>query len=165
MNNVQQLFADMTDEQLFKAIEEINEHEQTGGFGDIVRDYSVRIQKITGINNPVGMDLINAQLGIWREGALRWSLHIEGWLESTDDQPEVSRIFFRDERKYTEKLPDYGDLFTVEEWKEALQAGSYISDDGSGYWAKNGLMCHDWDEEVFASTRPLDATHVMWFNK
>jgi hypothetical protein len=151
MNNVQQLFADMTDEQLFKAIEEINEHEQTGGFGDIVRDYSVRIQKITGINNPVGMDLINAQLGIWREGARRWST--------------VSRIFYRDERKYTEKLPDYGDLYTVEEWKEALQDGSFISEDGSGYWVKDGLMCHDWDEEVFAATRPLDATHVMWFNK
>jgi hypothetical protein len=155
MNNVQQLFADMTDEQLFKAIEEINEHEQTGGFGDIVRDYSVRIQKITGINNPVGMDLINAQLGIWREGALRWS---------TQQRYGVSHNSNKDQRKYTEKLPDYGDLFTVEEWNEDVLNGSFVSSDGNGWWVKNGLMCHDWNDEVFRSPQ-LDATHVMWFNK
>lgn len=163
MNPIQQLFADMTDEELYQAIQEINDSEQTGIIGDIVRGYANKTREITGAHYV--LDLSSTQWLIWREGARRWSLHIEGWLESNDDQPEVSRIFFRDERKYTEKLPDYGDLFTVEEWKGALQAGSYISDDGSGYWVKNGMMCRDWVEEVFASTRPLDATHVMWFNK
>lgn len=65
-------------------------------------------------------------------------------------------------RLYDEELPKYGDLMTVEDWKEDVESGSFINTDGSGYWVKDGKMSRD--DEVFSSPQ-LDATHVMWFNK
>ena len=154
MSPIHKIFEDLTSEQLLRAIEEINESEQTGIIGDLVRGYANQMREITGSHSV--LDLTSAQWLIWREGARRWATRFPiGAIHNSN----------KDERKYTAKLPDYGDLYTVEEWKEALQDGSFISEDGSGYWVKNGLMCRDWNEEVFAATRPLDATHVMWFNK
>ena len=59
------------------------------------------------------------------------------------------------------KNPDYGDLFTADEWLEASDAGYFISDDGSGYWAteKEHSTVSCW------SIKPDWATHVLWFNK
>lgn len=67
-------------------------------------------------------------------------------------------------RKYVEEIednPDYVDIFTVEEWKEAVDGGWIRNDDGSGYWMKDGKSSRD---EVFG-TPQLDATHVAWYNK
>lgn len=60
--------------------------------------------------------------------------------------------------------PNFGDLFTLEEWKEHLQNGLFIEDDGSGYWADD--FKHTDDGDVFdISTKPDWATHILWFNK
>ena len=66
-------------------------------------------------------------------------------------------------RKYDKAITKqtYGDLMTVEEWNQAVDEGWFITTDGSGYWVKDGKEC---DDEVFSS-EPLDATHVMWYNK
>ncbi len=53
------------------------------------------------------------------------------------------------------------DIFTVDEWKEAINEGCFSTYDGCGYWVKDGLISND---EVF-STPVLDATHVVWYNK
>ena len=68
--------------------------------------------------------------------------------------------------KYTEKLPDYGDLMTVKDFLEACDCGGFIDYDGTGHPVKDGMMSRD---VVKPSTRkkdiPADATHVMWFNR
>ena len=64
-------------------------------------------------------------------------------------------------RTYDQPLPDYGDLMTAEEFTACVDSGSFIPDDGTGYWVKDGLESRD---EVFAS-EVEDATHVMWYNK
>ncbi len=65
--------------------------------------------------------------------------------------------------RYTEKLDkDWDDdIYTIEEWKDAVNDGWITNYDGSGYWVKDGLKSRD---EVF-STPQLDATHVVWYNK
>jgi hypothetical protein len=52
-------------------------------------------------------------------------------------------------------------IMTVEEWQNAVEDGYFENEDGSGYWVKNNLACRD---EVFNS-EPLDATHMVWYNK
>lgn len=64
-------------------------------------------------------------------------------------------------RGYTREVDPETDVFTVEEWKEAVANGSFVNDDGSGFWMKDGKESQD---EVF-STEPEDATHVAWYNK
>lgn len=65
-------------------------------------------------------------------------------------------------RQYTEKIDyEFGDVMTLKEWISTIQEGCIINTDGCGYWAKDGYMSRD---EVFNSP-PLDATHVVWFNK
>ena len=65
--------------------------------------------------------------------------------------------------RYTKKLDqDWDDdIYTVEEWIRAVKDGCFCNFDGIGYWVKDGLKSND---EVF-STPPLDATHVVWYNK
>lgn len=64
--------------------------------------------------------------------------------------------------RYTKKIdPKLGDIFTVAEWKKSVRDGYFTNWDGSGYWVKDNLSS---DDEVF-STRSLDATHVIWYNK
>lgn len=53
------------------------------------------------------------------------------------------------------------DIYTVEEWEQAIKEGAFCNYDGNGYWVKDGLESRD---EVF-STPKLDATHVVWYNK
>ena len=64
-------------------------------------------------------------------------------------------------RKYTEEIPDYGDLMTVEEWQAHVKSGGFIRYDGWGYYVKDGKMSNDicWDEPV------LDSTHILWLNR
>lgn len=67
---------------------------------------------------------------------------------------------------YTEEIPDYGDIMTIEEWNDCVEQGFFTNDDGSGYFCKDGKM--DRTIEVFspqAAKMEIDATHVCWFNK
>lgn len=64
-------------------------------------------------------------------------------------------------RIYSGDLPSYADLMTVEDWNQSVEEGWFISDDGHGYWVKDGMQSRD---EVF-STPQQDATHVAWYNK
>ncbi len=58
-------------------------------------------------------------------------------------------------------FPEYGDVFTLEDWDKSVVAGAFIPDDGDGYWATEKQYAHIsvWD------TKPDWATHVVWFNK
>jgi hypothetical protein len=60
---------------------------------------------------------------------------------------------------------DFGDLMTVEEFREAVKHGSFIDYDGSGHPMKDGKMSRF---DVYPSEVdeiPKDATHILWFNR
>lgn len=65
-------------------------------------------------------------------------------------------------RNYNLPLPKYGAVYTVEEFQELLDDGSLVNYDGDGHWVLNNQYSRE--DEVFSSL-PLDATHVIWFNK
>jgi hypothetical protein len=68
--------------------------------------------------------------------------------------------------EYIEPLPDYGDLMTVKDFREACSVGALIDYDGTGYPVKGKKMARN--VVVLPSKRnniPKSATHVMWFNK
>lgn len=57
----------------------------------------------------------------------------------------------------------YGDLFTIDEWNEAVGQGVFIPYDGTGYY---GTDTEEFTEyPVFVTTPPEEATHVWWYNK
>jgi len=66
---------------------------------------------------------------------------------------------------YTEELPNYGNLMTVEEFKECCEGGGFIDYDGFGNPVKDGKASN---QRIYPSERgfiPKDATHIVWFNR
>lgn len=75
---------------------------------------------------------------------------------------------------YSLDLPDFGDLMTVEDWLAAVKQGAFIDYDGHGRAVKGdkmdgrsmfledsgAIIPSDGDSRI-----PLDATHIMWFNR
>lgn len=62
-----------------------------------------------------------------------------------------------------EKLPSFGDLFTLKDFDEMANSGGITDDDGVGYYATERGLSRKHD--CFGDDRPKWATHVMWFNK
>lgn len=67
---------------------------------------------------------------------------------------------------YSNPVPDYADVMTVEEFKEAVKHGSFIDYDGFGHPVKDGME----DEKIYIYPSkiheiPEDATHIAWYNK
>lgn len=67
------------------------------------------------------------------------------------------------------KVGDNGDLFTIEEWRKAVDGGLFNSYDGSGSWvrfvgADGEYMTDKLFDDVFCPV-PDGATHVEWYNK
>mgnify|MGYP000845426080 CR=1 FL=1 len=67
--------------------------------------------------------------------------------------------------EYVEEIPDYGDLMTVENFKESVKYGALIDYDGHGLVVKDRKMAKWVMYPSIAHLIPEDATHVMWFNK
>jgi hypothetical protein len=71
---------------------------------------------------------------------------------------------------YTDPIPSYGDLLTIDHFRNAVDSGSFTNYDGGGRPAKNvnGMMKmaksevrpSDWERDVYQ-----DTTHIVWFNK
>lgn len=60
-----------------------------------------------------------------------------------------------------------GAVMSVDEYLECVKNHSLMDDDGYGYPVKNGMkdtQLHLWPSEGRRHI-PLDATHVIWFNK
>lgn len=67
--------------------------------------------------------------------------------------------------KYTQDIPDYGDVMTVEHFRQACKAGAFIDYDGVGHPAKDGRMGHSEVRPSRLAEIPPDATHIVWFNR
>lgn len=69
------------------------------------------------------------------------------------------------ETAYTEELPSYGDVMTVENFRNDCRAGYLIDYDGYGHPVKDNKMAKI---RIYPSGRdliPADATHILWFNR
>jgi len=66
---------------------------------------------------------------------------------------------------YNRKPYDFGDLMTVEEFKEAVKLGSFTDYDGCGQPCRNGMMSIMVIMPSTIEEIPEDATHIQWFNK
>jgi hypothetical protein len=67
---------------------------------------------------------------------------------------------------YTEEPEAFGDIFTLEEFRDAVRQGYLIDYDGYGYPMKDDLV--DDFQKIFPSDMisiPKDATHIIWFNR
>lgn len=67
----------------------------------------------------------------------------------------------------TRPIPDYGEIFLLNEFVEAVQHGIFCDDDGSGYYAIETEYYDDKPanpSDVFYYPQTV-YTHVMWFNK
>lgn len=71
---------------------------------------------------------------------------------------------------FVRKIPDYGDLIPINDWKEDVSNGFFTDYDGNGHWAKDGKMTDGLGDNV-CSIEAIDlaikegVTHVCWFNK
>jgi len=70
-----------------------------------------------------------------------------------------------EKEQYIHAIPDYGDLMTVQEWLECVEGGMFIDYDGHGRPAKDGLMSSMFISPSRARSIPIDATHIVWFNR
>ena len=67
--------------------------------------------------------------------------------------------------EFTEDIPDYGDVMTVKSFISACVHGAFIDYDGSGQPAKNGKMADIYIKPSLIGKIPLDATHIVWYNR
>lgn len=68
--------------------------------------------------------------------------------------------------EYTAEIPDYGDVMTIEDFRQCVADGSFIDYDGFGYPIKDNKC--DNQKPISPSTVdsiPKDATHFVWFNR
>lgn len=61
----------------------------------------------------------------------------------------------------------WGILYTIEEFKNAIESGEITDDDGFGEWS---ILTHHSDEDFSPSDFdvnkiPEGATHVIWYNR
>lgn len=96
----------------------------------------------------------------WRKDRLNEVRSIEP-IPEPPPLPTVDDFPLPYEYPYVWDIPNYGDVFTVENWRSMLKRGSCTPEDGTGYPVKNSKMNRFGD--VFPP--PDDATHVVWFNK
>ncbi len=76
--------------------------------------------------------------------------------EMTNHHERIPMIIF------TEEIPEYGDLMTLEEFLHDVKDGCITDYDGTGHWSNGFSMSREGN--VFGKT-PEGATHVVWFNK
>ena len=71
---------------------------------------------------------------------------------------------------FTEPLLDFGDLFTINKWRDCVKYGGFVDSDGCGNFVKNGKMTSSFQDNVCSldeidKMQKMGATHIIWFNK
>lgn len=64
-------------------------------------------------------------------------------------------------------IPDYGDKFTISEFIAYCQLGTFVDNDGIGYYAtENGMSeLPAYPSSIRMNGPAPNWTHVIWFNK
>lgn len=63
------------------------------------------------------------------------------------------------------KVGQYGDLFTIDEWKKNVAQGLFNKYDGSGCFVQDDKYLTDQIFDDVFGPIPDAATHVEWYNK
>ena len=66
---------------------------------------------------------------------------------------------------YDKLIPDYADVFTVAEYRDACESHGFIDYDGIGHPIKDGKMSNMVLHPSQIAQLPPDCDHVAWFNK
>lgn len=64
---------------------------------------------------------------------------------------------------FEEKIDSYGDLFTIEEFRNCVEVGLFIPDDGCGYYGNS--TNYTYSGCIWSDPAPEGATHIHWYNK
>ena len=64
---------------------------------------------------------------------------------------------------FTDEIPHYGEVFTIPEFKDAIEDGTITKNDGVGYYSDGLHMSRK--NPVFGSEQPDGTRYVIWFNK
>jgi hypothetical protein len=68
-----------------------------------------------------------------------------------------------------EKIPEYGDIFTLHDFIESVKNTSFTNDDGTGYYGSDKIMSNVYARPSDIYKGNIDSrtkwTHVIWFNK
>jgi hypothetical protein len=78
----------------------------------------------------------------------------------------TKRVTFSSTNNYGNGPYEEDDVYTVEDFLSLVQTGMFIDDDGFGHPVQNELA--DVDIDVYPSdplSIPLDATHIVWYNR
>jgi len=65
------------------------------------------------------------------------------------------------------KLSEFGDLMTLQDFKECCECGGFIDYDGYGYYS-DGKMQSDiaiYPSDIMSGKYRKDFSHVVWFNR
>ena len=78
-------------------------------------------------------------------------------------------MFDFDKVTFDENLPNYGDIFPLDEWKKMVINGECTSYDGNGNWVKDGKISSNGNSLIVNEIAIDDAieygvTGVCWFN-
>lgn len=70
------------------------------------------------------------------------------------------------------EVPDYADVYTIQEFVEAVKNGGLTNYDGSGHLARIDANDKIWESEIkincsvsWLQKQPKDFTHICWYNK
>ena len=66
---------------------------------------------------------------------------------------------------FTEDIPNYGDLFTLEEWLKDCKNGFLIDYDGFGHPSDGKYMSNVFMKPSKRNDYPEGTTHIVWFNR
>jgi hypothetical protein len=80
------------------------------------------------------------------------------YLEEQDDKVEEQIVVFK-------KIPNYGDLFEIEDFLEQVKNNCFKPYDGEGNYATKNKISNipfDFNHDL---DHPDWATHIVWFNK
>lgn len=67
-------------------------------------------------------------------------------------------------------IPDYGYLYTIKEWEESCESGSFIDYDGWGDFATGTQVSNievspsDYGTTQYEEMKK-DFTHILWYNR
>lgn len=89
------------------------------------------------------------------------------WKSENYDKAEYTEdVKFSSTNNYGCGPKDEDDVYTVEEFEELVESFSFIDSDGHGYPVKDKKACTNWIVKPSEINQlPIDATHIVWYNK
>lgn len=114
------------------------------------------------IDNEKGLFIYDDNAGINRIQFTQF-VKLPEWLASAMRYAILEKIA----EEKIEPIPDYGDLMTIENFKELCESQMFTDYDGSGYYSDGKIMTRIPASPFEITNGKIDDrwSHVVWFNK